>query len=144
MSMIKCIQNLIKFRPSILKILSKNQFQTSIKGYNSASLGPIWPKFKLCPDLLGVLVTWKNEEDPIKNVGARVFTTLYINFSDVQGHITLELVVVSAEIWTHSSFHACPLYLQEWGRSNQNEGARVFTRFVHYTSLGIFQTLKGS
>ena len=42
-----------------------------------------------------VLLTSKNEEDPIKNRGARVFTTLYINFSDVQGRITLELVVVS-------------------------------------------------
>ena len=42
-----------------------------------------------------VLVTCKNEEDPIKNEGARVFTTLYSNFSDAQGQITLELVVVS-------------------------------------------------
>ena len=39
-----------------------------------------------------VLVTCKNEEDLIKNVGARVFTTLYINVSDAQGQI--ELVVV--------------------------------------------------
>ena len=42
-----------------------------------------------------VLLTCKNEEDPIKNRGARVFTTLYINFIDVQGQITLVLVVVS-------------------------------------------------
>ena len=42
-----------------------------------------------------VLVTCKNEEDPIENVAARVLTTLYINFSDAQGQITLELVVVS-------------------------------------------------
>ena len=42
-----------------------------------------------------VLVTCKNEEDPIKNEGTRVLTTLYINFSDAQGQITLELVVVS-------------------------------------------------
>ena len=42
-----------------------------------------------------VLVTCKNEEDPIENVGARVLTTLYINFSDAQGQITLKLVVVS-------------------------------------------------
>ena len=33
--MIWCIQNLIKFCPSILKILSKNQFLTSIKSRNS-------------------------------------------------------------------------------------------------------------
>ena len=58
-----------------------------------------------------VLVTCKNEEDPIKNEGARVFTTLYINFSDAQGQITLELVVVSGR--NHPSFHACPCYLQE-------------------------------
>ena len=42
-----------------------------------------------------VLLTCKNKKDPIKNEGARVFTTLFINFSDVQGQITLELVVVS-------------------------------------------------
>ena len=42
-----------------------------------------------------VLVTCKNEEVPIKNEGARVFTTLYIKFSDAQGQITLESVVVS-------------------------------------------------
>ena len=43
---------------------------------------------------MDVLVTCKYEKDPIKNEGARVLTTLYINFSDAQGQITLELVVV--------------------------------------------------
>ena len=42
-----------------------------------------------------VLITCKNEEDPIKTEGARVFITLYIKFSDTQGQITLGLVVVS-------------------------------------------------
>ena len=42
-----------------------------------------------------VLVTCKNEEHPIKNEDARVFTTLHINFSDSQGQITPESVVVS-------------------------------------------------
>ena len=42
-----------------------------------------------------VLVTCKKEEDPIKNEVARVFTTLYIIFSDAQGQITLKSVVVS-------------------------------------------------
>ena len=41
------------------------------------------------------LVTCKYEEDPIKNGGARVVTTLYSNFSDAQGQITLVLVSVS-------------------------------------------------
>ena len=59
-----------------------------------------------------VLISCKNEEDPIKNEGARVLTTLYINFSDAQGQITLVLVVVSG-ISTHPSLHACPPYLHE-------------------------------
>ena len=42
-----------------------------------------------------VLIACKNEQDPIKNEGARVFTTLYINFSDTQGQITSESMVVS-------------------------------------------------
>ena len=39
-----------------------------------------------------VLVTCKNEEDPsssIKNEGARVFTTLYIDFSDFEGQLSV-------------------------------------------------------
>ena len=44
---------------------------------------------------MDVLVTCKYEEDLIKNEGARVDTTLYSNFSDAQGQITLVLVSVS-------------------------------------------------
>ena len=36
---------------------------------------------------MGLLVACKNEEDPIKK-GARVVTTLFINFSDAQGQLT--------------------------------------------------------
>ena len=36
------------------------------------------------------------------NEGARVFTTLYIDFSDAQGQITLESVVVSGRNWNSS------------------------------------------
>ena len=56
---------------------------------------------------MGLLVACKNEEDPIKNEGARVVTTLFINFSDAQGQLTL------AEIQTHPSFYGCSCYLQE-------------------------------
>ena len=34
-----------------------------------------------------VLVACKNEEDPIKNEGARMVTPLFIDFSDVQGQL---------------------------------------------------------
>ena len=43
---------------------------------NSAVLGPIWPNFELIRDVMDVLITCQYEEDPIKNRGARVFTTL--------------------------------------------------------------------
>ena len=57
--------------------------------------GRIWSTSDIVQDFIIVLVTCKNKEDPIKNKGARVFTTLYIDFSDAQGYTTLELVVVS-------------------------------------------------
>ena len=68
-------------------------FSRRPRAANSAVLGPIWPNF--VRDVMNVLVTCKYEEDPIKNRGARVFTTLYANFSDAQGQITLESEVVS-------------------------------------------------
>ena len=37
---------------------------------------------------MGVLVACNNEEDPIKNEGARVVTTLFIAFLDAQGQLT--------------------------------------------------------
>ena len=44
---------------------------------------------------MGLLVACMNEEDPIKNEGARVVTTLFINFSDAQGQLTPTSVVKS-------------------------------------------------
>ena len=40
-----------------------------------------------------VLVTRKNEEDPIKNKGARVLTSLCVDFSDAQGQLTPQSVL---------------------------------------------------
>ena len=44
-----------------------------------------------------VLVTCKNEEDPIKNEGARVVTSLFIDFSDAQGQLTPKSVMESSQ-----------------------------------------------
>ena len=68
------------------------------QGQLTAVHGRIWSNFELVQDFMVVLLICKNEEDLIKNEGARVFTTLYINFSDTQGQITLGLVVVSGRI----------------------------------------------
>ena len=55
---------------------------------NSEVRGRIGPNFKLVQDFMVVLLTCKNEEDPIKNEGARVLTRLYVVFSDTQGQLT--------------------------------------------------------
>ena len=44
-----------------------------------------------------VLVTYKNEEDPIKNEGARVVTTLFIDFSGAQRQLTPKTVMESCQ-----------------------------------------------
>ena len=44
---------------------------------------------------MAVLLTCKNEKDPIKNEGARVLTRLDIDFSDAQGQLTSQSVVKS-------------------------------------------------
>ena len=119
--MMMCIQNLVLFCKFVLKILSKNQFLTSIKGRNSfANLRKTMiyntnidlvndnvytkfglnrsksfqdieqnliltsikgrnsvanlPKFELIQAFMHVLDTCKNQEDPIRNEGARLFT----------------------------------------------------------------------
>ena len=42
---------------------------------------------------MGKLVACKNDENPIKNEGARVVTTLFINFSDDQEQLTPKSVM---------------------------------------------------
>ena len=58
-------------------------FQTS-RAANSTDPGQILPNFKAIQDYIAVHGTCKYEDDPIKNEGARVLTTLYIDFSDAQ------------------------------------------------------------
>ena len=48
--------------------------------------GGILPKFEVIQAF--IVVTCKNEEDPIKNEGARVLTSLLFDFSDAQGQLT--------------------------------------------------------
>ena len=84
------------------------------------------PNFELVQDGMDVLITCKYEEDPIKNRGTRVFTTLYLNFLDAQGQITPESVVVSL---IQAFMHVLTNYKNEDDRI-KNEGARVFTRLL--------------
>ena len=88
---------------------------------------------------MDVLVTYQYEEDPIKNRGARVFTTLYINFSDAQGQLTLELVVVSGRN-LFSSKLSCMSSLPERMRmiNSKMKELECSQDFSHYKYMGIF------
>ena len=91
-----------------------------------------------------VLVTCKNEEDLIENEGARVFTTLYINISDAQGQITLELVVVSGRN-LNSSKLSCMSLLPARMKMIQSKMKELewSQHFSHYKSMGIFLDAQG-
>ena len=91
-----------------------------------------------------VLVTCKNEEDPITNKGTRVFTTLYINFSDAQGQITLELVVVSGR-YLNSSKLSCMSSLPARMRMIESKMKEIECSqdFSHNKSMGIFPDAQG-
>ena len=90
-----------------------------------------------------VLLTCKNE-DLIKNRGATVFTTLYINFSDVQGQITLVLVVVSGRN-LNSSKLSCMSSLPARMRmiDSKMKELECSQDFSHYKSMGIFPDAQG-
>ena len=90
------------------------------------------------------LLTCKNEEDPIKNEGARVFTTLNINFSDTQGQITLELEVVSGRN-LNSSKLSCMFLLPARMRmiKSKMKELECSQDFSHYKSMGIFPDAQG-
>ena len=81
----------------------------------------------------------------MKNRGARMFTTLYVNFSDAQGQITLELVVVSGRN-LNSSKLSCMSSLPARMRMIESKMKELDCSqdFSHYRSMEFFQTLKGS
>ena len=91
-----------------------------------------------------VLITCKNEEDLIKNESARVLTTLNINFSDTQGQINLELVVVSGRN-LNSSKLSCMSSLPARMRmiNSKMKELECSQDFFHYKSMGIFPDAQG-
>ena len=74
--------------PRVLTRLYVVFFRRS-RAANSEVSGGILPKFELIQAFIVVLVTCKNEENPIKNEGAKVLTSLLFDFSDAQGQLTL-------------------------------------------------------
>ena len=104
----------------------------------------IWSNFKLFQDFIVVLVTCKNKEDPIKNEGATVFTTLYSNFSDAQGQITLEMVVVSGRNLNSFKLSCMSSLLARMRMfESKMKEPECSQDFSHYTSMGIVPDAQG-
>ena len=93
---------------------------------------------------MDVLITCKYEEDLNKNRGARVFTTLYLNFSDSQGQITPESVVVSGRN-LNSSKLSCMSSLPARMRMIESKMKELECSqdHYHYKSMGIFPDAQG-
>ena len=82
--------------------------------------------------------------DPITNRGARVFATLYINFSDAQGQMTLELVMVSGRNLDSSKL-SCMSSLPVRMRmiDSKMKELECSQDFSHYKSMGIIPDAQG-
>ena len=93
---------------------------------------------------MNVLVTCKYEEDPIKIEGARLDTTIYSNFSDAQGQITLVLVSVSGRN-LNSSKLSCMSLLPARMRMIKSKMKELDCSqdFSYYKSMGIFPDAQG-
>ena len=77
-----------------------------------------------------VLVPCKNKEEPIKNEGARVVTTLFIDFSDAQGQLTPKSVMESCQISKLvQAFMVGLVTCKNEEDPSKNEGTRVVTIF---------------
>ena len=105
--MIMCIQNLVSICLFVLKILSKNQILTSIKGRNSVA------------NLRKTMIYITNVDLVNDYVYTKFGLNQSIRFQDIEQKLNSDvnqgplLCCKFAEIRTHPSFHACPHYLQE-------------------------------
>ena len=93
---------------------------------------------------MGVIVACKNEEDPIKNEGARVVITLFIDFSHAQGQLTPKSAMKSCRnsnpfklLW----LTLLPARMKKihW-KMKELEWSQLFS---HYKSMGIFPNAQG-
>ena len=73
-----------------------------------------------------------------------MFTTLYINFSDAQGQLTLKLVVVSSQNLNLSKL-SCMSSLPAKMRmiDSKKKELECSQDFSHYNSMGIFPDAQG-
>ena len=93
---------------------------------------------------MGYLVVCKNKDDPNKNEGARMVTTLFINFSDAQGQLTLKSVMESCRNSNSSEFLWLVLLSARMKRIHLKlKVLELSQHFSHYKSIGIFPDAQG-
>ena len=93
---------------------------------------------------MGVLVACENEEDPIKNEGARVVTTLFIDFSDAQGQLTPKSVMESCRNSNPSKLLWLTLLPARMKKIHWKMKILEWSqRFSHNKSMGIFPDAQG-
>ena len=77
-----------------------------------------------------VLVTCKNEEDPMKNERARVVTRLFIDFSDAQGQLTPKSVMESCHFKIIQAVMVGLVTSKNKEDPSKNDCTRVVTIFL--------------
>ena len=93
---------------------------------------------------MSILVACNNEEDPIKNEGARVVTTLFINFLDAQGQLTPKSVMESCRNSNSSELSWLVLLSARMKKIHPKMKVLEWSQhFSHYKSMGIFPDAQG-
>ena len=102
------------------------------------------PNFKPIRDFMCFLVAYKNGEDPIKNEGARVVTTLFTDFSDAQGQLTQKSVMESCRKSISSDLLCLVLSSARIQKIHLKLKALGWSQhFSYYKSMGIFPNAQG-
>ena len=122
--MMMCIQNLVLFYQFLLKILSKNQILTSIKGRNSVAN-------------LRKTMIYNTKVDLVSdNVYTKFGLNQYICFQDIEKNSILTSFKGSNSVANLPKFELIQAFMHVLLTCKnevdqiKNEGARVFTRFL--------------
>ena len=93
---------------------------------------------------MGFLVACKNERAPIKNEGARVVTTLFIDFSEAEGQLTPKSVMESCRNTNLSELLWLVLLPVRMKKIHLKMNVlESLQHFSHYKSMGIFPDSQG-
>ena len=139
---------------SKLKALERSQHLSHYKsmGIFSDAQGQVTHKYliesfpisKPIQNFMGVLVACKNKEDPIKNVGTRVVTTLFIDFSCAEEQLTLKSVMKFCRNSNPSKLLWLTLFPANMRKIHWKMKVLEWSqRFSHYKSIGIFPNAQG-